>query len=128
VVQFRRELTGNQMEMWRSLLDMLRGMTISTDDDIVIWTLEKHGCFSTRSMYRYLCFGGVISNQMREVWGTRSPLKVRIFLWQMLHDKLQTVEQQKKREWNGEINCVLCGVVEDVNHIMLHPMWSDGGC
>jgi hypothetical protein len=53
VVQFRRELTRNQMEMWRSLLDRLRGLTISAHDDILTWALEKHGSFSTRSLYRH---------------------------------------------------------------------------
>jgi hypothetical protein len=55
---------------------------------------------------------------MNEIWGSKLSLKVRIFLWKMFHDKLQTVEQLKKN-WKGEINCVLYGRVEDVNHICL---------
>jgi hypothetical protein len=64
--------------------------------------------------YWHLCFGGVISNRMKEVWDAKLPLKVKIFLWQMVHGKLQTAEQLKKREWKGKINCP--------------PMWSGGGC
>jgi hypothetical protein len=55
---------------------------------------------------------------MRRVWSTKIPLAVRFFLWRMYYDKLQTAEQLKRREWRGEINCQLCGKVEDMNHIM----------
>jgi hypothetical protein len=53
-----------------------------------------------------------------EIWGTKVPFKIRIFIWQMFHDKLHTTEQLKKREWRGDLECPLCGVKEDMNHIM----------
>jgi hypothetical protein len=75
------------------------------------------GC-SPQNLCIDIAFGGVVSRRMKEVWLTRVPLKVRIFMWQMFHDRLQSAEQLKKRNWKGEISCPLCGVVEDVNHIM----------
>jgi hypothetical protein len=50
------------------------------------------------------------------------PPKVKKFL--VFNDKLQSVEQLKKREWKGEANCVLCGTLEDVDHIMLRCVMS----
>jgi hypothetical protein len=35
--------------------------------------------------------------RMQEVWSAMIPLKVRVFLWHMFNDKLQTIEQLKKR-------------------------------
>jgi hypothetical protein len=29
---------------------------------------------------------------MEEIWGTKLPLKIGIFLWQVVHDKLQSAE------------------------------------
>jgi hypothetical protein len=83
------------------------------------WVLEKSSSYTTKSLYRQTSFWGVISRRMNEIWGSKLSLKVRIFLWKMFHDKLQTVEQLKKKNWKGEINCVLYGRVEDVNHICL---------
>jgi hypothetical protein len=56
--------------------------------------------------------------------GAKRPLKVRIFLWHVFNDRLQSVEQLKKREWKGDINCVLCSIVEDVDHIMFRCVLS----
>jgi hypothetical protein len=86
----------------------------------VLWALEKGGKYSTRSMYMFLSLGGggVTSRRMQELWKAKVPLKVRVFLWQMFNDKLQTTEQLMKREWKGEVNYPLCEVKEDVNHIM----------
>jgi hypothetical protein len=41
---------------------------------------------------------------MKDIWDTKVFLKVRIFVWKMFHDKLQTREQiffKKKRLWGG---------------------------
>lgn len=47
------------------------------------------------------------------------PPKIKIFLWQVLHDKIQSGEQLAKRNWPGSKFCVLCGKLEDTEHIML---------
>jgi hypothetical protein len=46
---------------------------------------------------------------MKNIWETKLPLKIKKCMWQMFHDKLQTVEQLKeKRIGKGTltINCV----------------------
>jgi hypothetical protein len=53
--------------------------------------------YTTKSMYKHVSFLGVISRRMKQVWTTKVPLKVRIFMWQVFHDKLQPAEQLKKR-------------------------------
>jgi hypothetical protein len=105
------------MELWRELLDRLKEVQL-TEEDKVTWALEKDGICTTKSLYRHVAFGGVISRRMKEVWKTKVPLKVRIFICQMFHDKLQYAEQLTRRNWKGDINCPLCGVVEDVDHVM----------
>jgi hypothetical protein len=42
---------------------------------------------------------------MKDIWDTEVSLKVRIFIWKMFHDKLQTREHFfKKKEALGWIN------------------------
>jgi hypothetical protein len=51
------------------------------------------------------------------VWKTKVPLKIRIFLWQVINDKIQSAEQLKKRNWPGSVACKLCGLLESTSHI-----------
>jgi hypothetical protein len=76
-------------------------VSLSTYEDEVKWASEKSGCFSTSSLYRFLSSGGVRIKRMEEIWGTKLPFKIRIFLWQAVHDKLQSVEQLKNRSGRG---------------------------
>jgi hypothetical protein len=97
---------------------------MTSDEDVIVWALNKGGVYSTKSVYKFVSSGGVVSRRMLEVYvsvgggGAKILLKVKIFPCQVFNDKLQSVEQLKKREWKEEIKCVLCGMVEDVDHIM----------
>lgn len=46
------------------------------------------------------------------------PLKIKIFLREMLQNKIQTGEQQHKRKGPGEENCLLCGINETADHVV----------
>jgi hypothetical protein len=48
---------------------------------------------------------------------TNVPLKLKIFLWQLDNNWLQTALSLKQRGWRGSHLCSLCGQVEDVDHI-----------
>lgn len=72
---------------------MLRNINITDEEDGIVWGLEKSSQYSTKSMYRHLSFGGVINTNMQEMWRSRVPLKVSVFLWQMLQDKILSREQ-----------------------------------
>lgn len=54
---------------------------------------------------------------MEVLWKTKLPLKIKIFLWQLIHDRLQTANCLKKKGWKGSTACVLCKQKETVNHI-----------
>jgi hypothetical protein len=45
------------------------------------------------------------------------PLKIRIFLWHVFQNKIQTDQQLKARNWKGSELCALCGKKEDVEHL-----------
>jgi hypothetical protein len=70
----------------------IKGVVIIEEDDRVIWAHEKGGQYWTKSMYRFLSYGGVTSRRVHVVWSARISLKVRVFIWQMFNDKLQTTE------------------------------------
>jgi len=49
-----------ETQEWNDLLQELEGIQPTNNPDRVIWKLEKKGHYTTKSMYRFITFGGVI--------------------------------------------------------------------
>lgn len=50
-------------------------------------------------------------------------MKIKVFLWQIYHRKLQAAAVLKRRGWKGDHHCSLCGKTETINHIFVNcPM------
>lgn len=77
-LSYRRCFGVSEMEEWRELMAKLGRINLTALEDKVIWKLEKSGKFSTRSMYRYITFAGVVDVRMMEIWNSKIPLKVQI--------------------------------------------------
>jgi hypothetical protein len=50
---------------------------------------------------------------------SKLPLKIKIFLWQICNDKVQSADQLKKRNWARPVECKLCGQMEITEHIFI---------
>ena len=70
-VGFRRTLVGNKLVEWHSLVARLEGT------DQFVWSLNKNGSFTVKSMYRHLINNGVQISQ--EIWYMKIPLKIKVF-------------------------------------------------
>jgi transcription elongation factor Elf1 len=64
-------------------------------------------------------FPGVVNKWMMCIWRAKLPLKIKIFLWQVCNDKIKSAEQLKAKNWNGPLECKLCGEVKSTSHIFL---------
>lgn len=98
-------------------MNMIKDVEITEEADAVTWALEKSGQYTVRSMYRMMAHRGVINYRMRTVWGCKLPMKLKIFLWQIMQDKLQTGTNLKKKKWKGNHKCTICDVPETSDHI-----------
>jgi hypothetical protein len=56
---------------------------------------------------------------MLNIWQAGLPLKIKIFLWRVCNDKIQSAEQLRKRNWKGPLECKLSGIVESAEHLFL---------
>ena len=79
-------------------------------------------------MYKKLSQGATVAH-FQEVWKARIPLKIRIFSWQLILDRLPSGTQLATRQGPSDGKCALCGQVEDATHIffkcsMAVFMWS----
>lgn len=90
VINFRRTLSVVEATQWDDLLNTIKETELTGETDSVKWALEKSGQYTTRSMYRMLAHRGVVNQRMRSIWGCRMPLKLKIFLWLTMQNRLQT--------------------------------------
>jgi hypothetical protein len=114
---FRRNFGEREATEFSELSELINSVALNESRDSVRWVLEKSGTFSTSSLYNELTFTGFSNRWLMNVWKTKVPLKIRIFLWQVINDKIQSAEQLKKRNWPGPTACKMCGVLESTSHI-----------
>ena len=69
---------------------------IGGGEDKIKWKLEKSGMYSTKSMYRLLSFEGVINKRLQNLWNNRMPTKLKVFMWLLFQNRLQSGEALKK--------------------------------
>lgn len=62
---------------------------------------------------------GEVDVRMKEMWEVKLPLKIKIFLWMLWQDRVQTGEQHKRRKGKGE-NCKYRGKLETRNHLFFN--------
>jgi hypothetical protein len=78
-VDFRRALSIDEFESWNSLLSELQTVSLTDTEDSVTWALEKHGSYTTKSLYRFLSNRDLPSRVARIIWKCRIPLKIKFF-------------------------------------------------
>jgi hypothetical protein len=121
IIKFRRPFGQVEVYQWRSLIEKLGGVRLQVGLDESYWCLEKKRHYTTKSMYRFLAHRGVINTHMRRLWKTKLPMKLKVFMWQVFHDKLQTGEELKKRNWKGDGKCSICVDREHGSYFLLMP-------
>ncbi|KAG8098336.1 hypothetical protein GUJ93_ZPchr0013g34278 [Zizania palustris] len=114
---FRRSLNSFEILQWEDVVGKCLEVSMNEEGDKVVWMLNRNG-FSSKSLYHWLVFGGIVDDRCRLVWRVAAPLKVKIFLWLVMHGKIQAGEQLKNRGWRGDPYCKWCGEMESVNHLM----------
>jgi len=92
------------------------GRTVVFRDD-VFWALERSQQYSAKSLYNLMIFGEVQDVQIMLIWKCNIPLKVKIFLWMAIHDRIQCGVQLKKK-WSGPEECFSCDKLETSDHIL----------
>jgi hypothetical protein len=113
-----RSLSLDEVEQWVDLVDLIQQVQLNEMADEVKWNFEKSGAYTTKSMYKFLLHSGVFNMQMEKVWKSKMRLKIKIFMWLTNHKRIQAGEFLGGMKWKGETKCVVCGVIESVDHIL----------
>jgi hypothetical protein len=115
-IVFRHALNPEGRRQWIELGTLIDSIVLSNSKDKVIWHLESSGKFSVQSLYSKLSQGASIAYH-KDAWTAKVPLKIKIFAWQLILDRLPSSQQIATRHGPASGNCALCGQVEDVGHI-----------
>ncbi|KAE8799374.1 retrotransposon unclassified [Hordeum vulgare] len=115
-VTFRRPLGPVEVLDWELLLAVIPLPTSAVSDSIS-WSLSPSGEFSVSSAYLALCRMPVLP-WLSPLWKAPLPLKIKIFVWQLLRDRLPSGTEVLKRHGPGNDICPLCHVPETGSHIL----------
>jgi mannosylglycoprotein endo-beta-mannosidase len=89
--------------------------------DKLVWVGAKDGRFTVKSFYNTLSGDSFSLLPWREVWRSKVPMRVAFFVWEVLHGKILTIDNLRRRglcviDW-----CYLCKAdAESVDHLLLH--------
>ena len=119
LIPFRRSLTTSERGCLEELHSWLCQSPLEAGQDDILWALDKSKAFTTNSLYSFLTNRGVMLKPSVNFWNARIPLKIKIFLWQVDNDRLQSAMTLKYRGWQGSHLCCLCQQPETKNHIVL---------
>lgn len=104
-------------------------LSVSTRCDQLIWTYEKSGRFSVKSLYRevikdrYDPVAPVGGFWWRKLWKLRVHERLKLCLWKLLWDVIPTKSKLAERMGSREdedLMCVLCGKeIETTHHLLV---------
>ncbi|KAG8059118.1 hypothetical protein GUJ93_ZPchr0002g26060 [Zizania palustris] len=114
---FRRSLRVGDLDNWKDLSAIIRRLEGGDGSDQIIWLINKKG-FSSKSIYDMIVFRGVIDVDSMIIWKCGLPMKVKVFTWLMLKDRIQVGDQLRRMNWRGDPHCKLCGLDETVDHLI----------
>lgn len=99
-----------------------------TDQTTLIWRWNSSGQFSCGSAYRAMHHTGICSEYSKVLWKMKTPMKVRIFAWLLLDNKLLTQEVLISRGCIVAQGCIFCmnGCIETINHFMWDCAYAKG--
>lgn len=104
-------LSPEELENWHRLATIFPTLSESADS-VIRPHHTASGCFTVKSLYSRLIEGSA-TTKFRDVWRPRVPLKIKIFMWQAICDRLPAADQLRKRNGPDSDLCVLCDALED---------------
>jgi hypothetical protein len=108
------ELTGYLAVEWLTYCKelILSGIQLQPIDDLLIWTGGDHsGVLTVRNVYNALAreyWPNTVTGWRRTFWTWDIALKIKLFMWLALENKILTWDNLRKRGWEGPSVCSLC--------------------
>jgi hypothetical protein len=89
---------------------------LKDEPDKVRWLLTRSGDFSVKSLYLYLS-ARRINFPCKVLWKLRIQLRIKVFCWLVIKNRVLTRDNLKKRGRKGKGLCEFCDNLESQNHL-----------
>ena len=117
MLTFRRSVSEQLMNLWWELVDVMSEVTLSEEEDLMIWTYNSSGKYSVQSLYAAVNFRGITPVFVSSIWKLHIPPRVQFFLWLLSKNKLLTRDNLAKRKSISDATCLLCAENESITHL-----------
>jgi hypothetical protein len=84
--------------------------------DRVSWLLTKSGFFAVKSMYSFLV-AKKVNFPFKALWTLKLSLRIKVFCWLAIKNRILTKENLKKKEWKRVELCEFCDDHETQEHL-----------
>ena len=121
-VSLRRSLVGIKLREWQSLVAKLANINLVEGNDSFVWSLQKSGLFTVNSMYRHMINNG--TKVTLEIWRTKIPLKIKVFIYYLKRGVILTKDNLSKRLWVGSKLCSFCCNAETIQHLFFECYYA----
>ncbi|KAJ4815734.1 RNA-directed DNA polymerase (reverse transcriptase)-related family protein [Rhynchospora pubera] len=101
------------------LLEILNGSSFPLEHDGICWHWESKGLFTVKSMYDFLSHRGIFDYTAKHLWKLKIPLKVKLFSWLVLNNRISTKDFLARRGMDVDLVCSFCDSNESVDHLFL---------
>lgn len=103
------------------LMVQLKDISLSNSPDKQIWKWFTKNSFTDSSCYKFLKYGGIISQFRKIIQKLPIPEKCKIFNWLCFNNRLLTSEVLAKKGFTGPSRRTLCYLQEETyDHIFLN--------
>jgi hypothetical protein len=127
-VLFERPLSQQAATELVDLQALIQGVVLQPDGKDEWKTIWKDGTYSAKRFYQHSFRGFTCSKVYGWIWKSQCLLKIKVFAWLLISDRLNTKDMIKRRHWNvtDEYHCVLCPAhcYEDRIHLFFECVFS----
>ena len=130
---FSRNLLDREISQWQHLLQRLEGRHLCNSlEDKRIWMEDTSGIFTCKSAFAWFRkdTSFPVNHQAKCIWKLPTPVKVKVFSWLLVLDKLNVHTNLQRRKPYHSLSpgwCSLCRTNNESNdHLFLHYDFSLG--
>ena len=118
---FIRDFNDWEVKLVGELLQALRGVRITWEDDSIFWKGGGSGQFRVKDAYSWLDRSMDVNFPKNKIWVGRVPTKIMFFMWEATWGKIFTLDRLQKRGWQLSNRCFLCVCeAESMDHLLIH--------
>ena len=118
---FSRHFNDWELEEVEGLFRKLHPLVVRREvKDVLSWKESRDDIFSVRSLYHFFTRAYSDPFAWGLIWRSWAPMRVSFFAWETSWNRILTIDQLKKREWNMPNRCYLCKEKEEISdHLIL---------